>query len=72
MSRTPRVDALAAMIQGVHSGPQGAAVPLTREQKLDQALKRILSEVNWAEKRQLNAHRGAMARIRGIIEDATA
>lgn len=51
------------------SGPQGSAIPLTREQQLGQALYRIYSEAKWAEKRQLHAHQGAMARIRGIIEE---
>lgn len=70
MSATPRVDALATLIQQCKSGPQGAAVPLTREQQLEQALYRIYSEACWAEKRRLPAHQRAMQRIRELVEAA--
>lgn len=36
-----------------------------------QALDHIRREVDWASKRRLPAHQGAMARIRGVLDSLT-
>lgn len=57
-------------------GPQGAAVPLTLEQKFRKrdaelvgALAAIASEAHWAKCRRGPANQAAMERIRQIIDD---
>jgi hypothetical protein len=60
------------MIQSVHcSGPQGAAVPLTREQELERAVARIRSEVNWARGRRDKARTATLHRIATILDGLT-
>lgn len=54
-----------------HTGPQGEAVPLTRQQELERAIARIRTEVNWARGRRERARTAALHRVAMILDDLT-